>query len=75
MAWGASVGAALVDWGAPLGDSAVLRGSAGPGFLGGYSIVQADSLDSAKQLFAAHPHFGVAGASIDLHEVMATPGK
>jgi hypothetical protein len=75
MAWGASASTALVEWGAPLGDSAVLRGSKGPGFVGGYSIVQADSLDSAKRLFDAHPHFGAPGASIELLEIMSMPGR
>ena len=75
MTWGASTGAALVEWGAPLGDAAVLRGTKAPGFAGGYSIVQADSIDSAKRLFDTHPHFGAPGASIELHEIMSMPGK
>jgi hypothetical protein len=75
MAWGASAGTSLVEWGAPLGASAVLRGSKAPGFVGGYSIVQADSLDSAKRLFDAHPHFGTPGASIELLELMPMPGR
>ena len=75
MAWGASAGTALAEWGAPLGDSSVIRGSKGPGFIGGYSIVQADSLDSAQRLFDAHPHFGAPGASIELLEIMSMPGQ
>jgi YCII-related domain len=75
MAWGASAGTALAEWGAPLGESAVLRGSKAQGFIGGYSIVQADSLDSAKQLFDSHPHFGAPGASIELLEIQSMPGK
>lgn len=75
MAWGASTGAALVEWGAPLGESAVLRGSKAPGFAGGYSIVQADSMDAAKLLFDTHPHFGAPGASIELHEIMSMPAQ
>jgi hypothetical protein len=75
MAWGATAGTALVDWGAPLGESAVVRGSKSPGFVGGYSIVQADSLDSAKRLVDGHPHFGAPGASIELFEMMSMPGK
>jgi hypothetical protein len=75
MAWGASAGTALVEWGAPLGDSVVLRGSKGPEFVSGYSTVQADSLDSARRLFDAHPHFGAPGASIELLEILSMPGK
>jgi hypothetical protein len=74
MAWGAAAGPALVDWGAPLGDSAVLRGAKAPGFVGGYSIVQADSLDAAKRLLDEHPHFGAPGASIELLEILPMPG-
>lgn len=74
-AWGASAGPALVDWGAPLGESAVLRGNKGPGYVGGYSIVQADTMEAALRLFDTHPHFGAPGASIDLHEVMPMPGS
>ena len=74
MAWGVSAGTSLVDWGAPLGESAVLRGSKVPGFVGGYSIVQADTLDAASRLFDAHPHFGAPGASIELLEIMSMPG-
>jgi hypothetical protein len=33
-----------------------------------YSIVEADSLDAAAELFEGHPHFGIPGAWI---EVMA----
>ena len=73
-AWGTSVGTALVDWGAPLGESAVLRGSAGPSFASGFSIVQADSLEAAKELVEDHPHFGSSGASIELLEMLPMPG-
>lgn len=73
-AWGTSLGASLVEWGSPLGASAVLRGSEGPGFVGGYSIVQADSLEAAKGLFDTHPHFSSAGDSIELLEMLPMPG-
>ncbi len=73
-AWGTSAGTSLVDWGAPLGEFAVLRGSPGPTIVGGFSIVQADSLEAAKGLFDTHPHFGSTGDSIELLEMLPMPG-
>ena len=74
MAWGASAGAALADWGAPLGQSAVMRGSKGADQIGGYSILQAASIDAAQKLLDAHPHFGAPAATIELIEIMPMPG-
>ena len=67
-------GAGLVDMGAPLGDSTIIEGAPGQGHIGGYSMVQADSLDAAKRMFEGHPHFGAPGASIEILEVMSMPG-
>lgn len=73
-AWGASVGSALADWGAPLGESAVLQGRTSSDFLTGFSIVQAESLEAAKGLFDEHPHLGAPANSIDLLEMLPMPG-
>jgi hypothetical protein len=73
--WAAKSGPALIDVGAPLGDSTHIKGTAGPGFLGGYSMVQAESSEAARRLFDGHPHFGAPGASIELLEVMSMPGS
>lgn len=72
--WARSAGAALVEMGAPLGDSTVIRGTAGQGHIGGYSVVQAESIGLAQKMFEGHPHFGAPGASIELLEVMSMPG-
>ncbi|MES1205096.1 MAG: hypothetical protein ABUS79_04090 [Pseudomonadota bacterium] len=72
--WAQRSGSALVEMGAPLGDSAVLKGAAGQGHIGGYSIVQAETLDGAKRLFEGHPHFQAPSASIELLELLAMPG-
>ena len=74
--WSKKHGAALVELGAPLGDSAVIKGTPGQGHIGGYSIVQGESLDAAKRMFEGHPHFGApgGGASIELLELMSMPG-
>jgi hypothetical protein len=79
--WVEKYGSAVVDMGAPLGDSALLKGTAGPGHIDGYSFVQAESLDSARSMFGAHPHFGAPGApeapgaSIEILEVVSMPAK
>jgi hypothetical protein len=70
MAWAKKSGAALVDMGAPVGETALLKGTAGPGYVGGYSLVQADSLEKAKGLFDDHPHFRAPGAAIELLELL-----
>lgn len=72
--WGEKAGSALVEWGAPTGDSTLLRGTPGPGHIGGYSIVRAESLDAARRLFDGHPHFEDPGASIELLELLPLPG-
>lgn len=72
--WAKKAGTALVDMGAPVGDSTLIKGTAGQGHVGGYSIVQAESLDAAKRMFEGHPHFGAPGASIELLELMSMPG-
>lgn len=73
-AWGQKTGKALLDMGAPFGESAVIEGAAVPGHIGGYSFVQAASLDDAKKLFVGHPHFKAPGASVQLLSVMSMPG-
>ena len=69
MGWAKKSGTALVEMGAPLGDSTLIKGTAGQGHIGGYSIVQAESLDAAKKLFEGHPHFEAPSASIELLEL------
>ena len=49
MKWAEKAGKALVEMGAPLGDSGWIKGTPGAGHLGGYSMVQSDSMDSAKK--------------------------
>lgn len=73
-AWAQRSAAALVEMGAPLAAPSVLKGDAGPGFVGGFSIVQADSIEAAKKIFDGHPHFETPGNSIELLEQIAMPG-
>jgi len=72
--WMKKAGPALLDVGAPIGDSTQLKGTPAPGHVGGYSMVQAESVDTAKKLFDGHPHFAAPNASIELLEILAMPG-
>ena len=77
MAWAKQHERALVELGAPLGKGKrITTGGASDAAteIAGYSIVQADSLDAAGKLFAAHPHFHLPGASIEIRECVAAPG-
>lgn len=74
MGWAKKSAASLVEMGAPLGDSTLLKGSAIAGYIGGFSIVQAESVDAAKKIFDAHPHFEAPGSSIELLELLSMPG-
>ena len=74
-AWSQRAAGSLVELGAPLGVPTVLQGSAAPGFVGGFSIVQADSAEAAKKIFDGHPHFEDPANSIELLEHLPMPSK
>jgi hypothetical protein len=68
-AWFASLGAAVVDGGAPFGPSAAV-GAAGPGSgLTGYSILQADDLDAATSLAGGCP-IVADGGTVEVYEAI-----
>lgn len=77
-AWVEKHRAALADVGSPLGAS---RGIGGDGqeqkatSLGGYSIVEADTLDAAKGFADGHPFLDGAGADfvVDIYEMLPSP--
>lgn len=46
----------IVDFGAPTMPVALLGGAQASGNVGGYSLLQASSLDELKAAFASHPH-------------------
>jgi hypothetical protein len=80
MAWATKVGAALVDLGSPLSGVGTVT-SSGPQaetsrpFVGGFSILEADSVDAANKLLNDHPHFHATGdASIEVLEFLPIPG-
>ncbi|MCW1959652.1 MAG: hypothetical protein KIH64_014130 [Mycobacterium sp.] len=69
MDWREAVGDAIVDFGAPT--TAVPGG--GGGDVGGYSIVQADSLEALDAVFENNPHRH-RGGIIELHEIVDMDG-
>lgn len=55
MAWGASAGAHLVDFGSPTMPTS--DADPGPGgWIGGYSIMEAGDLEELTALLDSHPH-------------------
>jgi hypothetical protein len=75
--WGTDHDGMIVDMGAPLGKTKRIT-AAGvadtKNEITGYSIVEAESLDSVPQMFVAHPHFKIAkGVSIEVIECMEIP--
>jgi hypothetical protein len=74
MGWAKRTGSALVELGAPLGQGGSLNGKPASDDVGGYSIVQAASLDAAKGLFDGHPHLKTPGGGIEVFEFVAITG-
>ena len=73
-AWSQRSAGAIVELGAPLNTPTFIKGTSAPGFVGGFSIVQADSADAAKKIFDGHPHFENAGNSLELLEYLPMSG-
>jgi hypothetical protein len=76
--WGKKNQKALVDMGTPLGKTKKIGAngvSDATNNLGGYSIVQGDSLDQVSQMFVNHPHLKMMkGAWIEVVECMPMTG-
>ena len=73
--WMGQVGSAMVDAGAPFGNRASAAddgSSAEPTDLNGYTIVEAGSLDEARDLIKAHPFLseGKGRFTIDVYELV-----
>lgn len=72
MAWGASAGEHLVDFGTPTMPTS--DSDPGPeGWIGGFSIMQAADLHELNGLIAAHPHRGEG--TIEVLQMMDMPGS
>jgi hypothetical protein len=75
MAWAGKAGSAITDMGAPTQSVATLGGGpSGSGFIGGYSLMEADSLDALETLLDGHPHLMMEGAAIEILELLPIPG-
>jgi hypothetical protein len=77
MAWAERVGAGMVDFGTPLGDGVqVSPEGTSPSTAGvaGYSIIEAADRDAAVALTEGHPHLGMPGGTIEVHELLPVPG-
>ena len=74
MAWVAKIGDGLVDLGTPLSVGQKLsKSGSSPSDkdVAGYSILQAEDMQSAKALLEGHPHLEWAGCcEIEVHESM-----
>lgn len=79
MTWMAANKASLVEGGAPLGKTKRVDADGSRDArnnVGGYSIVQAETLDAAAALFGNdHPHLAMMqGGWIEVMEIAAIPG-
>ena len=68
-AWFGSLGAAVVDGGAPFGESAAVGGGAVTSSLTGYSILDAADLKAALKLAEGCPVLA-NGGSVDVYEAI-----
>ena len=78
-AWAGSAGSALVDFGSPVAAAgSVGHVNAGPEsagkFVGGYSIMEAESADALRSMLDDHPHLMLDGATIYVFEFLELPG-
>ena len=73
MDWFGSVGAAVVDGGAPFGPSTAVQSNGSTGAttagLSGYSVFRADSLDAAAALAKGCPVLE-AGGTVEVYEAL-----
>ncbi len=75
MAWAGKAGDAIVDLGSPLSEAEwVGPDPAGDSLhIGGFSILQAESVDALTAILDGHPHLDMGG-SIEVLEFLAMPG-
>jgi hypothetical protein len=76
MTWAGNTGSGLVDMGSPLAPVATEGSDGDTGVaIGGYSVLEADSLDGAQKLLKGHPHLSAPGGSfIEILEYLPLPG-
>lgn len=78
MNWANQHSENIVDLGTPLGSANTINSKGDTqtnSQARGYSIIQANSLEEAKQMFSNHPHTAWDEACcIDIHEMQQIPG-
>jgi hypothetical protein len=75
MTWASKAGTAIVDMGSPVAPATTVGAEPAPtDFIGGYSVLEADSVDALKGLLDGHPHLQLDGAAIEVHEFLQLPG-
>jgi hypothetical protein len=77
MAWSKKAAGAIVDMGAPLGQSLKVTpagSSSTRNDLGGYSILQGESKEALAETMKGHPHFMTPDGLIEIVELMPLPG-
>ncbi len=75
MTWAGKAGSAITDLGSPTQSVATVPdGPADGGYVGGYSFMEADSLDALKGLLDGHPHLMMDGNAIEVLELLPMPG-
>ena len=77
-AWAGRVGEALVDFVTPLaGGVRITKDGTSPSTreVAGYSIIEADDMESALELAKVHPHLNMpGGCEVEVHEAQPIPG-
>jgi hypothetical protein len=75
--WAGRTGEHLADMGAPLGNGQEITPagvSAADANVGGYSLLEADSVEQAVALMDGHPHLMMPGATIQVFQALDIPG-
>jgi len=72
--WGKRAAPAIVDMGSPLERVASIAGPGSAGHIGGYTVLQAGSVDELKRVLEGHPHLKMPGGSIEVFEFLSIPG-
>ena len=70
-AWVAEAGDAIVDPGAPVNmvGQVATEGATEAAKIGGYSIIQADSVDGAKAVLSSHPYVA-RGGTLQVNQIL-----
>ena len=75
MRWAGNAGSAIVDLGSPVATSTSVGKKAESGTpIGGFSVLEADSVEALRTLLDGHPHLEAPDGSIEALEFLPIPG-